>query len=257
MSLLSQIKELKDSIFKNKGLDDEKEGNDELEEEAKPAVVQMQHIDTDDKSGIIWDRSNRYDTKVNGNSLSSTSRTFITSDTNPFALTDSESQPETRPWIRRRKVIGTRLVDHTKTQEQTVESKRNNDSESALGTTPVSTDQVQAVEIVYNDREQEQELEQVLQTVQDIKDIGLDMAELLTLQDHQFDTLESNIDNTEQTIKEADKEINKAIKYKKDGRNNVIGVTTGAIAGSFFGPIGAASGAAIGLVGTSVYNFLR
>lgn len=255
MSLFSQIKELKDSIFKNKGQDDEKEENDELEEEARPAIVQMQHIDTDDESGIIWDRSNRYNTRGNGNSLSSTSRTFITPDTNPFALTDSESQSETRPWIRRRKVIGTKPMDHTQTQEQTFESKRTNGSESALKTIPVPTDQVQAVEIVDNDREQE--LEQVLQTVQDIKDISLDMAELLTLQDHQFDTLESNIDNTEQTMKEADKEINKAIKYKKDGRNNVIGVTTGAIAGSFFGPIGAASGAAIGLVGTSVYNFLR
>lgn len=255
MSLLSQIKELKGSIFKNKDQADEKEENDELEKEAKPAVVKMQHIDTDDESWIIWDRSNRYDTRVNGNSLSSTSRTFVTSGTNPFALTDSESQSETRPWIRRRKVIGTRIADHTQTQEHTFESKRNNDSESALVADPVPADQIQAVDIVDNDREQE--LEQVLQTVQDIKDISLDMAELLTVQDYQFDTLESNIDNTEQTMKDADKEINKSIKYKKDGRNNVIGVTTGAIAGSFFGPIGVASGAAIGFVGTSVYNFLR
>lgn len=99
----------------------------------------------------------------------------------------------------------------------------------------------------------ELELSRVLDDVRDIKEISLNMSHMLIEQGENLDTVENNLDKADNSMKKADKEIDKASKYKKDGRVRLVGGTTGAIAGSFFGPIGSLIGAGIGVVGTSIY----
>lgn len=97
-------------------------------------------------------------------------------------------------------------------------------------------------------------IDKILEDVIVIKDISIHMGELLERQDKDIDLITNNIDKAQNEIKQADKEIDQALKYKKDGRNNVIAVTTGAIAGSFLGPLGAVGGAIICLSASVVCN---
>lgn len=106
-------------------------------------------------------------------------------------------------------------------------------------------------------QEQDEQLDNILKDVKEIKEISIDMSDILLKQDNSLNTIELNTDNTNNNMKKADNEINKAIKYKKDGQINVVGVTTGAIVGSFFGPIGATVGAGIGLIGSATVNLIR
>lgn len=135
-----------------------------------------------------------------------------------------------------RRVFGSQQIQHTRQIEEV--PLHDSPSES---TTQVS----------------EKELDQLLRDVRDIKDMSVDMADMLGTQKVNLDKIEQNIDSTDANLKYSDRELQQAIKYKKDGMNNVLGATTGAIAGSFFGPIGAVGGAIVGLSSTALYNHVR
>lgn len=101
-----------------------------------------------------------------------------------------------------------------------------------------------------------QELDELLKDLNEIKNISTDMNRLLSDQTDKLDTIEDNVEATTHNIKVSDIELKKAIKYKKDAQLNMITTTSGAIAGSFFGPVGSIAGAGIGLVVSTVYNIL-
>lgn len=103
----------------------------------------------------------------------------------------------------------------------------------------------------------EKDLNQLLRDVKDIKEMCSDMTDLLETHVKSLDHIEQNIDSTFTNIVSSDQKIHKAIKYKRNGMINVLGVTTGALSGSFFGPIGAVSGALVGLGSTIIYNHVR
>lgn len=126
-------------------------------------------------------------------------------------------------------------------REQQIEIEEVQLHDSSIGTIQVS----------------DKEFDQLLRDVQDIKEMSIDMADILGDQQTNIDKIEENIDNADTHLKQSNKELQQALKYKKDGIHNVLGVTAGAIAGSFLGPIGAAGGALVGLSSTALYNHIR
>lgn len=101
------------------------------------------------------------------------------------------------------------------------------------------------------------ELDSLLSDVKDLKYIQQDMAMILDNQSLKLEQIDKSVDNTVHNIKRGNKELDKALKYKNDGIINVVGVTTGALCGSFFGPPGAVVGAGVGLVATITINAIR
>jgi hypothetical protein len=124
----------------------------------------------------------------------------------------------------------------------------------------VISDEIEPVFIELNETDDkyiEQQLDQILKDLVAIKNISRDMAMILDVQSTQLSAIESNVENTHHTIHAADLEIKKAIQYKNNAQHHMIGMTTGAITGSFFGPVGAIIGAGIGLSSSTLYNLIK
>ena len=99
-------------------------------------------------------------------------------------------------------------------------------------------------------------LDKILDDINSIKEITIDMGHLLHQQNEKLVVLDENISNTDRNVQKANRELSKALKYKKGGRIVTATTAIGAMGGAFFGPIGAVSGAGIGLVGGSLYTLL-
>ena len=70
----------------------------------------------------------------------------------------------------------------------------------------------------------------------------------------QKNNIEDNIDIVDANLKKIDQELRRAIKYKNDKITNIVGVSVGAIVGSFFGTFGSISCVIVGLLSTTIYN---
>jgi tetrahydromethanopterin S-methyltransferase subunit B len=101
------------------------------------------------------------------------------------------------------------------------------------------------------------ELDALLQDVRDIKEINIAIGEMLDTQDEHIEKIDSNIESTMNNLNKSEKELNTALKYKRDGIVNVVGTASGAVVGSVFGPIGSIIGAAVGLGSAVVINIVR
>lgn len=101
------------------------------------------------------------------------------------------------------------------------------------------------------------QLDQLLQDVTNIKEISMDMAGMLDVQNKKLQKIDDHTTSASIHIEEGSKELDKATKYRNDGVINMAGVTGGAIVGSLFGPIGAATGALVGFVSSVAVNKLR
>jgi hypothetical protein len=102
-----------------------------------------------------------------------------------------------------------------------------------------------------------EQLDQLLQDVTDIKEISMDMASMLDVQNKNLQKIDDNTTSASIYIDEGSKELEKASKYRNDGVINVASVSSGAIVGSLFGPLGAAVGAFVGLISSTAINNLR
>jgi hypothetical protein len=102
-----------------------------------------------------------------------------------------------------------------------------------------------------------EKIDELLQDVTIIKEMSKDISCMLEVQGENLEKIEKNISNASSSLDAGNKELDIASKSKNDGIINIIGVSGCSIAGSVFGPPGAAAGAFIGLVLTTAINKLR
>lgn len=102
-----------------------------------------------------------------------------------------------------------------------------------------------------------EDLDELISNLKDLKEMSKTIHDMITEQDEGITTIEKNVESAESNLIKSEKELNIALKYKKDGIVNVVGVAGGAVAGSFFGPIGALAGAGVGLLTTLSVNVIR
>lgn len=97
------------------------------------------------------------------------------------------------------------------------------------------------------------DLDFLAQNVQDLKELSVEMGNMLNSQSEVIEHIEKNVDITTDNLIKSEKELDKALemKYKIGGIIDTTIVTgssiTGAVTGSIFGPLGSAIGAGIGL----------
>jgi len=102
-----------------------------------------------------------------------------------------------------------------------------------------------------------EQLDQLLQDITDIKEMSKDMSGILDGQNISLQKIEENVDNAIVHLDEGSKNLDQALKNRNDGFINVAGVGGGALIGSIFGPVGAATGMAIGLISSLTINKVR
>lgn len=110
---------------------------------------------------------------------------------------------------------------------------------------------------VDNDNNIESEFDNLLSDVKCIKEIAQDILKLVEEQNCIINSIDDNINNIDMNVKSSNNEIKTALRVNNNNSINTIGATTGAIIGSFFGPVGAMSGATIGFMATSIYNVFK
>jgi hypothetical protein len=100
-------------------------------------------------------------------------------------------------------------------------------------------------------------LDQIINDVNDIRDISTDMAYMLYRQGDQLCEIDNNVEQTSIDLKLSDEELKKAIRSKNNMEAHLVSCTTGAIIGSIFGPIGASVGAVVGFASSTAFNFAK
>lgn len=95
---------------------------------------------------------------------------------------------------------------------------------------------------------EEEELNRLARDMSEIKEITMTLSTMIGEQNEQLDKVEENIEESTVTVVKAGGEVEKALKNKKSGYKMGFGATSGAVVGSFFGPLGALTGAGVGFI---------
>jgi hypothetical protein len=234
------FKELIEKNKKSKSSDNDEEFQEEL-------------IKTDD---VKKNSNNNIDDIPTINNVPGTQKLQINEITELFKLDKSNSKKSKRN-KKNNKNNDKKLSQHNEQENFLSHRKNPNNQEfNSKNTVDINNNQQQLLlERVNIESEiKDEQLDQILKDICEIKEISKDMGELLTEQNESLNKIEKNIDKAEINIVKSDKELNKAAKYKNDDIINVLSVTTGSVIGSIFGPPGALAGA--GLATSLSINFV-